>query len=150
MSAAKNAYFRQLEKLVDETIFVGSGIDDLQEEIHKNILSFDVNPALARECSVSDFLRYIDLIVSNRRKQIKTKQGRKMKFFLWFDKSIGKISFNLISNENTVLPFDKPVVASEMVEIFAEFLEFSKGGNLESAAQSEVTTEKISVYSQVI
>lgn len=56
MNSMKIEYFRNLDELVTEPIFVGNGIVDFENERRENMLTISISFEIAKECKVSDFL----------------------------------------------------------------------------------------------
>lgn len=142
MSAAKHAYLQSLDEFVQEPILVGNGIADLEKETQENLLSVSLTPAVAKECSLSDFLRFFDLLTDQRRKQIKKFHGRKMRVFSWFDEQSGELKINFISSENITLPFDTPVVDAPLADIITEFLQSKKTGAMQARDPEAAVVKK--------
>lgn len=150
MSAAKHAYFNGLEEFVEKSIFVGNGIADLEKEVQENLLSIDVTPAIAKESSPSDFLRFFDLLTDNRRKQIKKSHGRKMKIYAWFDMETAELNINLISSENLTLPFESAVEDSTLVTIMTQFLQSKNLTDGPAGKTAAAAKSPLQVYQMIL
>lgn len=55
----KIEYFRNLDELITEPIFVGNGIVDFESERRENMLTISISFEIAKECKVSDFLVFL-------------------------------------------------------------------------------------------
>lgn len=122
MNSAKTEYFRDLDKLITEPIFVGNGIVDFESERRENMLTISISFEIAKECKVSDFLVFFERLIENRKKQLELYFDRRMIFYVWFDEQAAQLRFNCISIEHKIPPFDVEIKLVELDEIITDFL----------------------------
>ncbi len=122
MNLVKTEYFRDLDKLITESIFVGNGIIDFESERRENMLTISISFEIAKECKVSDFLVFFKKLVENRKKQLEPYFNRRMIFYVWFDEQAAQLRFNCISAEHKIPPFDAEIQLVALDEIITDFL----------------------------
>jgi hypothetical protein len=120
----KNEFFRDLEEIVVDHLFIGDSEDDINQEIANNTWSISVSNELGNKLSVKDFIIFFEEVISHRRKQIKISK-KSMLFYVWFDWQAAQLRFNLISDYCSKLPFSCEIELFDNLEpIIEEFLAF--------------------------
>ncbi|WP_205690294.1 hypothetical protein [Chengkuizengella sediminis] len=152
----KEEFLKELEEIIEDNIFIGNTIDDLDEEISQNNWSFSMTQELVQEFTVDDLKNFFDRLLKNRKNQIlnaNSKHG--MIFYAWFEWQSGRLLFNLISDLHPKLPFGGKYKVVEKIEtIITEFLnypyhngisiiEIENDGELE---ENETINEPFNVY----
>jgi len=121
---SKQDFFRELDEIIAEPIFVGDSVDDLKEEINVNMWWIGATAEVLETLSVNEILDFIVQLTDNRRekmRQANTDHG--MYFYLWFDDQAGQLRFNLISDFHTDLPFGATLnIIDTPVAIVGDFL----------------------------
>lgn len=102
----KDQYFKNLEEIITDPIFIGSSKKDRDQEIDNNMWRITLERNLARQISVNEFVEFLNRIIENRQDQVRaSNEEHGMIFYLWFDWQASQLRFNLISNIHEQLPF---------------------------------------------
>jgi hypothetical protein len=122
----KNKYFKNLEDIITDPIFIGSSKEDLDEEISNNMWRISLEQELASKISINDFVVFFNKVIANRQSQIKTSNKQHgMIYYLWFDWMASQLRFNLISTVHEKLPFQCELELLESIEpIINNFLHY--------------------------
>ncbi|WCM59862.1 hypothetical protein [Paenibacillus polymyxa] len=102
----KELYFKDLENIITDTIFIGSSEYDLDEESANNMWCISSNIELKKALTLKDYRDFFNRVIQNRRDQIiGSTLNHGMIFYLWFDQLACQLRFNLISDLHKKLPF---------------------------------------------
>lgn len=102
----KDDYFRNLEDIITDPMFIGISTEDLDQEISNNMWCITLDQNLATEISTHEYVDFFKKVIRNRQDQIKnSNQEHGMIFYLWFDRMASQLRFNLISDVHEKLPF---------------------------------------------
>ncbi|NBI28060.1 hypothetical protein [Chengkuizengella marina] len=122
----KEEFLKELEEIIEENIFIGNTIDDLDKEISQNNWSFSLTQELVQEFTADDLKNFFDRLLKNRKDQFlnaNSKHG--MIFYAWFEWQSGRILFTLISDFHSKLPFGREYKVVNNIElIIKEFLNY--------------------------
>jgi len=120
----KEHYFKDLEEIITDTIFIGSSERDLEEEIANNMRRISSNKELIKTLTINDYKDFFNKVIQNRRDQVinsTLKHG--VIFYLWFDQLACQLRFNLISDLHKKLPFQCDLeILEQMDDIILAFL----------------------------
>ena len=120
----KAQYFKDLEIIKQDKIYIGSSKGELNKEIRNNFWSISIENDLLKHIKTEDFVLYFNEVIANRKTQIKESlEEQGMIFYLWFDVMANQLRFNLISDFHEQLPFGCELHEIEKIEgIIDEFL----------------------------
>ncbi|ETT38085.1 hypothetical protein C161_08173 [Paenibacillus sp. FSL R5-192] len=121
---SKEQYFKDLEEIIHDVIYIGSSDSELQKEIETNMWCISISEEISNEVNLSDFSAFIMNVIANRQNQINHSNKQSgLIFYLWFDFMASQLRFNLISDSNKELPFRCKIQnVSEPDEIIDLFL----------------------------
>ncbi|WP_337099145.1 hypothetical protein [Paenibacillus sp. YIM B09110] len=122
----KKEFLKELDEIIEDIMFIGNDIDDLEKEISQNTWSISMSQQLANEFAYGEIRTFIGNVITNRVEQMtKADCNHGMLFYVWFDWHSGRLRFNLISDIHTRLPFKcKIEIVENMDSIINEFLEY--------------------------
>ncbi|KRE50589.1 hypothetical protein [Paenibacillus sp. Soil522] len=122
----KEEFLKELDEIVEDKMFIGNGIEDLEEEISQNTWSISMSQQLANEFTVIEMRNFFCKVISNRGEQIgKSNCKNGMIFYVWFDWLSGRLRFNLITDIHTKLPFKCKIERLENIDsVINEFLTY--------------------------
>ncbi|OPA73688.1 hypothetical protein BVG16_26710 [Paenibacillus selenitireducens] len=120
----KELYFKDLEDIITDSIFIGSSEYDLDEEIANNMWHISSNIELIKALTLKDYRDFFNRVIQNRRDQIiDSTQNHGMIFYLWFDQLACQLRFSLISDLHKKLPFQCDLeILKHMDDIILAFL----------------------------
>ena len=120
----KNDYFESLNEIVDDKIFIGKSLNDLNTEISNNMWRIGIERETVETVSISDFIVFFEKVIDNRQQQINSSlSNHGMSFYVWVDHQAGQLRFNLISDLHSKLPFGCDIEMTTNLEtIIEEFL----------------------------
>jgi hypothetical protein len=147
----KEQYFKNLDDIVSDPIYIGKSEDDIHLEIQTNMWRISLDGDLVNEITIADFNQFIYRIIHNRQVQINNSDNEHgMIFYLWFDWMASQLRFNLISDINEQLPFNCEVESIEDLDIILkEFLEFPYHDGLPVVEESNEEEEEKSFVQKV-
>ncbi|WP_433583302.1 hypothetical protein ACMX2M_16510 [Paenibacillus polymyxa] len=151
---SKEQYFKDLEEIIHDVIYIGSSDSELQKEIETNMWCISISEEMSNEVNLTDFRGFIMNVIANRQNQInRSNKQNGLIFYLWFDSMVSQLRFNLISDSNKELPFRCKIQnVSEPDEIIDLFLksnvygEITQGTNENDADKEYV----LKVYTQYL
>ncbi len=158
----KEDFLKELDEIIEDKLFIGDSMDDLDNEISQNTWSISMSQELANEFTTEDLKSFFNHVQNNRKEQILKYSDHNMIFYVWFDWLSGQLRFNLISDFHKKLPFGGKYKIIENIElILNEFLQFPYHDGLpiieieEEAEEDEVEEdeenfEPLNVYSVII
>ncbi|WDH96910.1 hypothetical protein PUW24_22645 [Paenibacillus urinalis] len=151
----KEQYFKNLEDVITDPIFIGTSIHDLNKEISNNMWAISLEEEIAKELRIEDFLNFFNRLLANREYQVRKankKQG--MIFYLWFDAMASQLRFNLISGDHGQLPFKCELeLIDHMVPILEDLLASPYLNGLFTEDDSDDTSDrpyKLKVYKKLL
>ncbi|MCW3792851.1 hypothetical protein OM416_14770 [Paenibacillus sp. LS1] len=151
---SKEQYFKDLEEIIHDVIYIGTSDSELQKEIQMNMWCISISEEMSNEVSLIDFRGFIMDVIANRQNQINhSNNQRGMIFYLWFDSMASQLRFNLISDSNKKLPFRcKTQNVSEPDEIIDLFLKSNVYGEItQDTNENDVDNEYVlKVYTQYL
>ncbi|WP_316569153.1 hypothetical protein [Neobacillus sp. YIM B06451] len=152
----KEEFVKELEEIIEDTLFIGESIDDLNDEIAQNTLSISLGKDLASEFATEDLLSFFHQVQNNRKQQIVKNSDHNMILYVWFEWQSARLRFDLISDFHKSLPFGRKYKVIENLEIILEeFLKFPFHDGIpieevdEEGAEDEDEFEPFNVYSVV-
>lgn len=151
---SKEQYFKDLEEIIHDVIYIGSSDSELQKEIETNMWCISISEEMSNKVNLTDFRGFIMNVIANRQNQInRSNKQNGLIFYLWFDSMVSQLRFNLISDSNKELPFRCKIQnVSEPDEIIDLFLksnvygEITQGTNENDADKEYV----LKVYTQYL
>jgi hypothetical protein len=151
----KEQYFKNLEDIITDPIYVGTSIEELNDEINNNSWRITLEQSLSSEITVNDFVEFFSDVIQNRKHQLSNaNETHGMIFYLWFDRMASQIRFNLISDFHDNLPFQCEIDVLESIEtIIQDFLEYPFLNGLPidgNSDESEQKPYKLEVYKTVL
>lgn len=153
----KEDFLKELDEIIEDRLFIGDSIDDLDNEISQNTWSISMGKELANEFTTEDLKSFFNQVQNNRKEQILKNSDHNMIFYVWFDWQSARLRFNLISDFHKKIPFGGKYKIIENIEpIFNEFLQFPSHDGFpiveieEEVAEDEVNIEPFDVYSVII
>ncbi|USB33373.1 hypothetical protein [Paenibacillus sp. YPG26] len=151
----KDAYFKNLEEIITDPIFIASSKEDIDEDISNNMWCISLEQELASQININDFVNFLSSVIDNRQNQIRALNGQNgMTFYLWFDWMASQLRFNLISNIYDKLPFWCELELLDRMEpIIEEFLAYPFLNGLPSGGYSDGSEEKpyvLKVYIKIL
>lgn len=153
----KEDFLKELDEIIDDRLFIGNSIDDLNDEISQNTWSISMGQELAHEFTTEDLISFFNQVQNNRKEQIVKNSDHNMIFYVWFDWQSARLRFNLISDFHKNLPFGgKYKIIKNIEPVLNEFLQFPYHDGFpieeteEEVAEDEVDIEPFNVYSVII
>lgn len=148
----KEEFLKELDEIIEDKMFIGNDIDDLEEEISHNTWSISMNQQLASEFTFGEIRNFFCNVITNRAEQMtKADCNHGMLFYVWFDWQSGRLRFNLISNIHSKLPFKCEIETVENIDsIINEFLKYPYHDGIpfgEVTDEDEQTVENTKVNS---
>lgn len=149
----KEEFLKELNEIIEDKMFIGNDIDDLEKEILQNTWSiFSMSQQLASEFTVGEIKNFFCNVITNRAKQMtKADCNHGMLFYVWFDWQSGRLRFNFISDIHTKLPFKCEIETVENIDsIINEFLKYPYHDGIpfeEVTDEDEATVENTNVNS---
>ncbi|WP_145146613.1 hypothetical protein [Paenibacillus xylanexedens] len=150
---SKEQYFKDLEEIIHDVIYIGTSDSELQKEIQMNMWCISISEEMSNEVSLIDFRGFIMDVIANRQNQINhSNNQRGMIFYLWFDSMASQLRFNLISDSNKELPFRCKIQnVSEPDEIIDLFLKSNVYGDIIQDNENDADNEYVlKVYTQYL
>ena len=154
---SKEDFLKELDEIIEDRLFIGDSIDDLDNEISQNTWSISMGKELANEFTTEDLKSFFNQVQNNRKEQILKNSDHNMIFYVWFDWQSARLRFNLISDFHKKLPFGGKYKIIEHIEpILNEFLQFPYHDGFpiveitEQVSEDEVNIEPFVVYSAII
>lgn len=140
----KDGYFKNLEDIITDPIFIGSSKEDLNEEISHNMWRISLGQELASQINTNEFVDFFNRVIDNRQNQLRSLNGKQgMIFYLWFDWMAIQLRFNLISSIHQKLPFGCELELLDSMEpIIEEFLAYPFLNGLPIEGYSDGSEEK--------
>ncbi|WP_202915356.1 hypothetical protein [Paenibacillus paridis] len=122
----KEEYLRELDEIIEDKMFIGNDINDLETESSQNTWSISMSQQLASEFTVWEIRNFFKNVITNKAEQLtKANCNHGMLFYVWFDFQSGRLRFNFISNIHKRLPFKCEIETIEnMDSIIYAFLEY--------------------------
>lgn len=112
-----------LVEIVNDTLFVGDSIDDLQTEVAQNAWSISMSDYEKLSLTADDLQEFLDAVLINRASQLRQVDvDHGLIFYVWFDAQALQLRFSLISDFHEKLPFGCQIVESELRPIIEAFL----------------------------
>jgi hypothetical protein len=125
----KEEFFRDLEEIKSDRLFITESTDNVEKEIRHNCWSISLTDSLAKECTVEDLMNFLAAVKINRRKQLRDSNNTTgLIYYLWIDQQAGQLRFNFINSNHRSLPFKAQLTFSQTeVQIVAEYLKLQFG-----------------------
>ena len=122
----KQEYLKDLNDIIEDEIFIGSTIKDVNIEISQNHWSFSMSQELANDFTVEELKDFFIMVIDNRTNQIaNSKSNHGMFFYVWFDWQSSRLRLNLISDFHRRLPFGREYnVLNSLEPIIEEYLNY--------------------------
>jgi hypothetical protein len=122
----KEEYLRELDEIIEDKMFIGNDIDDLDKETSQNTWSIWMSQQLASEFTVWEIRNFFKNVIINKAEQLtKANCNHGMLFYVWFDFQSGRLHFNFISDIHKRLPFKCEIETIEKIDsIIYAFLEY--------------------------
>lgn len=122
---SKKEFMEELKEIIEDPLFIGNSIEELDDETAENTWSVSMGQELANEFTMEELVSFFTQVQTNRKKQIVGTSDHPMIFYAWFDWQSARLRFSLISAFHEKLPFGSnyKTIAS-MEPIIAEFLQF--------------------------
>ncbi|MGO4695224.1 hypothetical protein AB4Z50_13195 [Paenibacillus sp. 2TAB26] len=147
----KEVFLKELDEIVEDKMFIGNDIDDLEEEISQNTWSISMSQQLASEFTVGEIGNFFCNVITNRTEQMTKADCNRMLFYVWFDWRSGRLRFNFISDIHTKLPFKCEIETVENIDsIINVFLKYQYHDGIpfeEARDEDKQTVENIKVNS---
>lgn len=82
----KKQFLAELDEILGDSAYIGKSIEDIGEEISRNMWSISLSQQLAAEFTVTELDSFLQNVISNRSEQIaKLECNHGMFFYVWFD-----------------------------------------------------------------
>lgn len=139
----KQEFLKDLNEIIEDEIFIGSTIEDLNHEISQNHWSFSMSQELANDFTVEELKDFFIKVIDNRTNQIaNSKSNHGMFFYFWFDWQSSRLRLNLISDFHERLPFGREYNVFNYLEpIIEEYLNYSYHDGIISMGASDEDKE---------
>ena len=154
---SKEDFLKELDEIIEDRLYIGDSIDDLNDEVSQNTWSISMGQELANELTTEDLKLFFNQFQNNRKEQILKNSDHNMIFYVWFDWQSARLRFNLISDFHNKLPFGGKYKVIENIEpILNKFLQFPYHDGFpiveieEEVAEDDVNIELFDVYSVII
>ncbi|MEI5906745.1 hypothetical protein WAK64_06695 [Bacillus spongiae] len=154
---SKEDFLKELDEIIEDRLFIGNSINDLDNEISNNTWSISMEKELANEFTTEDLKLFFNQVQNNRKEQVFKNSDHNMIFYVWFDWQSAGLRFNLISDFHKKLPFGRNYKTIDNIEpILIKFLQFPyhDGFPVEEiegeVAEGEINIEPFEVYSVII
>jgi len=124
---SKEEYLAELQEIIEDKMYIGNSIEDLESETSQNMWSISMSQQLANEFTTVDEIKdFLCKVINKRSEQLSESNSKNgMIFYLWFDKLSGRLRFNLISDIHLKLPFKCEIQTIEVIDsIINEFLTY--------------------------
>lgn len=106
MTYTKQEFFKELDEIIEDNIYIGSTQSDLDEELKNNTWLISASQEVCNTLTKEEILEFINKLVANRRKQVEqSNKNHGMFFYMWFDEQAVQLRFSLISDSHGRLPF---------------------------------------------
>ena len=145
----KEEFLKELDEIIQDKLFIGNVMDDLEDEISQNNWSISIGQELAGKFTIEDLIVFFNQLKNSDHNMI---------FYVWFDWQSARLCFNLISDFHSTLPFrcDYKII-DNLEPILNDFLQFLYHGGFtieeiedEEVSEDKVNVEPFSVYSVTI
>jgi hypothetical protein len=149
----KEDFLKELDEIIDDKLFIGSSIDDLNNEVSQNTWSISIGQELEKEFITEDLILFFNKVQKNRKEQIVKDSNHNMIFYVWFEWQSASLRFNLISDFHKNLPFRGKYKIIENIEpILNDFLQFPyyDGFSIVEEVAEKEDNEPFNVYSVII
>lgn len=122
---SKKEFMEELKEIIEDPMFIGNSIEDLDKETAENTWSVSMGQELANAFTMEELVSFFTQVQTNRKEQIVQTSNHSMIFYVWFDWQAAQLKFSLISDFHEKLPFGGNYKTIERIEpIIAEFLQF--------------------------
>jgi len=102
----KEQFFKNLDEIVPDEIYLTESLDELDKEIQANHWSIGIDSDAAQLINNHDLQDFLRKVIQNRVKQLEDSDKKMgLLFYIWFDKQACNLNFNLINSEHEHLPF---------------------------------------------
>lgn len=145
----KEAYFKDLESIVTEPVYLTASLDELEKEVAENMWSIGVSKELAGAISLEEVQAFLQRVKRNRQAQL-AQHGwpGELRYYLWHDVQAGQLRFNFISALHEALPFAAPIdVCTDEAPIIRDWLQESEDVDSQLLESAEY---RVQVYEEVI
>lgn len=154
----KEEFLKELDEIIQDKLFIGNSVDDLDDETSQNNWSISMGQELVSKFTTEDLITFFHQVQKNRKEQIVSTSDHNMIFYVWFDWQSTRLHFNLISDLHTGLPFYSNYRVIENIEsILNDFLQFPYHDGFpirqkedEEVIENEFDIEPLRVYSIII
>jgi hypothetical protein len=109
-------------EILEDEVFIGSSLDDLQAEIRENLCLISMSSEERATISLEALVDFYEKLIANRAEQITNFGKHGMIFYTWHDAQASQLRFCLISDFHSKLPFGADIVPASLEEILEEFL----------------------------
>ncbi len=149
-----------MNEIFDDEIYISGKTTNLKEEIKQNTWGIGLPIPLLKKTTIDMLLDIVKQLLKKREQQILLLNVKTIAtFYLWFDELALQLRFNLISGQQTKLPFncdlkiiDKPneilkdflkySYRNHLERLYADFLEFNCNEVMGPAQSSQTITEE--------
>ncbi|MGE8035515.1 hypothetical protein [Lysinibacillus sp. NPDC093692] len=154
----KEAFLKELDEIIQDELFIGNSVDDLDDETLLDNWSISMGQELVSKFTTEDLITFFHQVQNNRKEQIVNTSDHNMIFYVWFDWQSARLHFNLISDLHTKLPFGCNHKVIENIEpILNDFLQFPYHDGFpigekeeKEVIENEFDIEPLKVYSIII
>lgn len=154
-------FFKSLDEIITDKIFITDNLDELSKEIENNHWSFGIDFDTAKNVKNEDLKLFIDKIIENRVLQLKNSEVNvDLIFYSWFDEQAGNLNFNFINAGHEVLPFGAELELVDSIDIIindflsSKYLEGIPWGEFEDVTVDSGDIKepvfKLKVYKEII
>src|SRR5688572_11433527 len=134
----KTEFFKDIEEIKTDKLFITDSLDDLDEEIRNNCWSISMSYELVSECTVDELRNFLHDVKANRKEQLKQSTNKAgLIYYIWVDEQAGQLRFNFINANHSQLPFDASLTfVDKEEEILSDYL----------SGQQHTEIETVKVY----
>ncbi len=102
----KQEFFKDIEVIKSDKLFLTDSIDHVNEEIKHNCWSISINDELSKEFSVDELSNFLKEVKTDRREQLRRSKSKVgLIYYVWVDEQAGQLRFNFINSNHDKLPF---------------------------------------------
>lgn len=109
-----------LKEVIDTSIYI-SRSSLIDEEIYHNMWGLTFSDKLIQKIKLQDLIEFLSLLLKKRTQQVLEKEySIPVIFYLWYDQQASQLRFNIISGDNTALPFGCKLNITNSPELILE------------------------------
>jgi hypothetical protein len=114
----KEEFFREIEEIKSDKLFITDSLDNIDEEIKNNCWSISISDEIANECTIEELKSFLKDVKADRRKQLRKANDQVgLIYYVWFDEQAGQLRFNFINAKHNKLPFRAPLTFVDKEEV---------------------------------